>query len=151
MEPAVHLGVGRLVALVHAPLCEQRVAVVQTGTELAQEWLRGAVLGDAPCRKPLEDAPDVDRVEYVTGRERPYDVAPALVHGEQSLLREQRQCLPHRGAGHAELLRQGSFRHALAGGQLAAQDHLAEMYDRLVELRDSMGSPARVARAHAAW
>ena len=66
VKAAVHLGVGRLVALLDAALCEQRVAVVQTGAQLAQERLRGAVLGDAPCRKPLEDAAHVDRVEHVS-------------------------------------------------------------------------------------
>ena len=150
MKPAVHLGVGRLVALVHAPLCEQGIAVVQTGVELAQERFRGAVLGNAPCRKSLEDAPDVDRVEHVAGRERAHDVAPAFVHGEQPFLREQRQCLAHRGAGHAELLRQRGLRHPLPGASLPR---------RIISRRRTTASsscvlnefPRRLARAHAAW
>jgi len=51
------------------------------------------------------------------------------------ILREQRQCLAHWGAGHAELFRQRGFRHPLSRRELAAQDHLPETYDRLVELR----------------
>ena len=131
MEALVHFRVQRLVALHDATLAEQRIAILQAGTQLAQQRPGRTALGDAPGCKALEHGADVDRVDDVGGGECAHDVAARRVLGQQALLRQQRQRLAHRRARHAQQVGERRLGDALTRRELAAKDHLADADDSL--------------------
>ena len=67
VEARVHVGVASLVALLDLALHEERVAIFETGAQLANESLRGATLGHTACSQPFEHGAQIDGVDDVRG------------------------------------------------------------------------------------
>ena len=130
VEARVHLRIRCLIALLEAALAQQFIAVVQTGAQLTDERLRGALFGDTTSGESFEDAAGIDRVQDVARSERSHDIAARPVLGQKTFLGEQWERLAHGRSRHPELFGDGGFGHSLPGHELAAQDHLAQPHDR---------------------
>jgi len=112
MKALVHLGVQALVVLLDMPLAENCVAVFQAGAKLPQQGLGRTTLGNLSDGEAFESAAEVNRVDDVLGGKGADHIAPRLMLGKKALLGQERQRLPHRGAGYAQKIRESpEFNH----------------------------------------
>jgi len=121
-------------ATVGIRLEESEELSIETAMQIAGQRLGYAPLGEALRGQGFERAAHVDGVADLVGRESAHHVAAGLVLDQQAFLREQWQCLAHRGARHAEQIRERRLGHALGGRELAVQDHFAQPNHRFGHL-----------------
>ena len=94
--------------------------------EIAHEAARGAALGDEAPGQAFQHAAHVDGIDHLAHGECAHHIAARAGERQQALLRQRRQRLANRRARHAETLGDVDLGDALAGHELAAQDHLAQ-------------------------